>query len=196
MRQTAPSWCSHKRYPLGALCLAVAVSAGMARPAEADVTVGGTNANNTFPFGTSLYTGESQEVYASSAFPGTVTVTSVQFETMPDFGNPTGSPVTLNFSLGLSNTTASPTSMSTNYAANKRGYFTTVFSGPFTYTPHSNGTFDFVVPITAFTYNPNNGNLLLDVVIDTPSSVMATAPRLALPASDVGPDVGQVHPLL
>jgi hypothetical protein len=171
MQQPVTADRSHKGLSLVAFCLAATLLAGFARPVAADVVIGGTNSSNVFPFGIGTYTGEYQQVYLASAFPGTVAINSVAFETVPSFGTPTGIPVTLSFTMGLSNTTASPSSLSTSYAANKGANFTTVFSGSFTYTPLANGTFDFVVPTIPFTYNPGNGNLLVDVVINTPSPV-------------------------
>src|SRR5262249_38763059 len=74
---------------------------------------------------------------------------------------------TLNLTLGLSTTSATPGSPGTNYAANKGPDFTTVFSGTKTFTGAGNGTFDLQFPITPFTYDPSKGNLLLDVVINS-----------------------------
>jgi PEP-CTERM motif len=151
---------------LGRLTLGVILVAAFASQGAADVVIGGTNAVNGFPFGGTTYLGEYQQVYAASAFPGSVMISAVSFQTSPGFANPS-TPQSLAFSLGLSTTSAGPNTLSTNYAANKGADFATVFSGTFTYTPLLNNTFDFVVPVTPFTYNPGLGNLLLDFVITT-----------------------------
>jgi hypothetical protein len=134
------------------------------RPATADmIVIGGTNANNAFPFGTTDYLGEYQQLYASSAFTGPVTITEIAFAS--ELGS--GRTRNLNFSLGLSSSTASLAAPSTNYGANKGPDFTTVFSGSLSFTAQGTNTFDLVIPITPFTYTPTNGNLLLDVVINS-----------------------------
>jgi hypothetical protein len=136
------------------------------RPATADtIVLGGTNFNNAFPFGTTLYQGEYQQLYASSAFSGPVTITEIAFASKMGFGS--GQTRNLNFSLGLSSSTASLAAPSTNYGANKGPDFTTVFSGSLSFTAQGTNTFDLVIPITPFTYTPANGNLLLDVVINS-----------------------------
>jgi hypothetical protein len=70
------------------------------------------------------------------------------------------------FTLGLSTTSATIASLSTNYASNIGPDAKTVFSGTQTITAASNGTFDFLVTLsTPFVYDPTKGNLLLDVNI-------------------------------
>jgi PEP-CTERM motif-containing protein len=153
----------------GVLCLAVGLAAVLAPAASADVIIGATNTGNVFPVGSTVYLGEYQQVYAASAFPGPMTIGSVSFASDPNAGNPS-TPVSVTFSLSLSTTSAAPNAMSTNYAANRGADFTTVFSGPFTYTPISNGSFDFVVPTAPFNYNPGLGNLLVDINVTSSST--------------------------
>jgi hypothetical protein len=80
-------------------------------------------------------------------------------------------------SLGLSTTDASVDAPSLNFAANRRADFTTVFSGTITYTA-VNGTFDLVFLTTAFTYNPSQGNLVVDHDIISASTVGGNIPYL------------------
>ena len=90
-----------------------------------------------------------------------MTITDVAFSSENGFP---GGTRTDNITVSLSTTTASLASPSSNYAANKGTDFTTVFTGPLTFTSLNNNTFDVVIPIAPFTYNPSGGNLLVDVV--------------------------------
>jgi uncharacterized repeat protein (TIGR03803 family) len=142
---------------LSAAVLFSLVAAGTAA-AQTSIIVGTNNNANCAPF-SAEYNGEYQQVYTSTAFPGVATITGLKFAFAPDKGSPT---VTL--TIGLSTTSATVASMSTDYAANKGADFTQVFSGTVTYTdvPY---TFDLSFATLPFTYNPTQGNLLLDVVI-------------------------------
>jgi hypothetical protein len=52
--------------------------------------------------------------------------------------------------------------------------FTPVFSGPLTINYTSGGAFDFVINfVTPFTYDPSSGNLIIDIMINSPSSATA-----------------------
>jgi len=131
------------------------------------VAIGGTGFGNAFPFGSDLYTGAYQQVYAGSGFPsGPITITQIAFAST----STSALTRTLNLSLGLSTTSLTPGGLSTNYAANRGPDFTNVFSGvqTFTTTPGA-GDFDLVFNITPFTYTPSSGNLLLDVFINSSS---------------------------
>jgi hypothetical protein len=157
-----------KRIGLLGLILAGALLAVSTRPASADVIVGGTGNDNVFPFGNGFYTGEYQQLYAASAFPGSVVINAVSFESLRLLT--TGSE-TLTFSLGLSTSPSSLSSPSSTFALNKGADFTTVFNSSITFTALNNGTFDLVIPTAPFTYNPAGGNLLMDVVITGSSGV-------------------------
>jgi hypothetical protein len=98
------------------------------------IVIGSTGGGNVFPLGTNNYKGEYQQLYASSAFPGQVTLTEVAFSSRS-----TGTRKE-NITVSLSTTTASVSSPSSNYAANKGSDFTTVFSGPLTFTSLANNT--------------------------------------------------------
>jgi hypothetical protein len=155
-----------RRFQLGiTLGLTLGVLA-LPRPATADmIVIGGTNSNNSFPFGTSIYQGEYQQLYASTAFSGPVTITEIAFASATGFGS--GQTRKLFLSLGLSTTAASLAAPSTNYGANKGADFTIVFSGSLSFTAQGTNAFDLMIPITPFTYTPANGNLLLDVVANS-----------------------------
>jgi hypothetical protein len=163
---------TRRRFGVAVLGLAaLALLLGGAGPAVADtIIIGGTNSNNFFPFGTNAYVGEYQQIYASSRFSGPVTISEIDFATRPGSA---GNMRNLNFTLGLSSTAASVAAPGTNYAANKGPDFTTVFSGPFAFTAQGNGTFDVLIPVQPFTYDPAQGNLLLDVVINSASGSAA-----------------------
>jgi len=130
------------------------------------VVIGGTNSANCYPFGNCGYTGPHQQFYSSSQFSGPVAITQISFASGgPNTGS--GGAATYNFSLGLSNTSATPSSFSATYAANRGANFTTVFNGPFTAMLQANNTgqtFDFnIILTTPFLYDPSQGNLLVEV---------------------------------
>ncbi len=142
------------------VCLALL----MAIPAVADVTVGlppDQGTGNCFPWGCA-YNAEYQQVYAQGAFSGPITITGLQFyNTQVDFGStqlPSG-----NWTISLSTTPVDVNTISSNFGSNLGPDNTTVWSGninqPWTFGDTLTITFT-----TAFTYNPANGNLLLDVV--------------------------------
>ena len=142
----------------------------MASPVFASsIIMGGTNGNNIAPFGNVNYLGQYQQVYSSSEFSGPTKIGAIAFQTLANVFNPT-TPQSVEFSLGLSNTTATPSAMSSNYAVNRGANFIIVYAGTLTYTPASDGTFDFVIPIHPFTYDPGAGNLLIDINVTTPTT--------------------------
>jgi hypothetical protein len=144
-------------------------AAGAPRNAAADVVIGTPGGpDNVFPFGTNTYVGEYQQLYTKTAFSGPVSIIGVGFASSA-LGGQAGLSRTLNVTLGLSTSSATLTTMSTNYAANKGADFTQVFNGVVNYTAAGNGTFDLNFTTTPFTYNPGGGNLLLDVVMNSSS---------------------------
>ena len=150
--------------------------------AHADSVIAGGGGATTFlnfPFGgTNTYQGEYQQIYSSSVFSGPFAISSVAFQsiTTPASGG-SGTSGTVDVSLSLSTTGASVDAPSTTYADNRGADFTTVFSGSITYTA-VNGTFDLVFPTTAFTFNPSQGNLLVDLDIISASTVGGNVPFL------------------
>ena len=142
-----------------ALCLAL-----VAIPAMADVIIGNPpdpGTGNCFPFGCS-YNAEYQQVYGAGNFSGPITITNLEFyNTQADLGStslPTGT-----FTISLSTTQAGVNTISGNYAANLGPDNTQVFSGSIS-QPWAFGDTLVINLTTPFTYNPANGNLLLDVV--------------------------------
>jgi hypothetical protein len=123
-------------------------------------------AGTTIPFGS--YGGEYQQVYGASNFSeGPILITNIAFETF--FGNGPSNSSTLNLTMSLSSTdNASPGSISSNFLSNEGSSVTQVFSGTKTFAPQNEaGNFDLVFAITPFIYDPNQGNLLLDVNISS-----------------------------
>jgi hypothetical protein len=151
------------------LMFALSVSAP-ARAAE--IVIGGTDQSNCFPFGACPYVGEYQQIYSATSFTGPVTITEIAFALDAVLFTAPRS-LTDTFTLSLSTTSASPTTASTSYAANKGADFVQVFSGTISALLQP-GSFDFIVPLTTpFTFNPAGGNLLLDVVMTSATSSAA-----------------------
>lgn len=148
-----------KKFPVClALCLALT-----ALPALADIIVGGPPApgtGNCFPFGCA-YNAEYQQVYASSDFGGPITITGLEFfNTQYDNGatqTPSG-----NFKISLSTTSVGVNTITGNFAGNLGGDNTVVFNGSINQAWSFGNTLTITFS-TPFTYNPGNGNLLLDV---------------------------------
>ena len=165
----------------------------------ASVVAGGTGSFNNFPFGAAInnvYMGEYQQIYSSTVFPSALDITSVAFASDGSPGNGgSGTQGTVNLTVSLSTTSASPTAASTTYADNRGPDFTTVFSGSVTYTPQKNGTFDLVFPTSAFLYDPSKGNLLVDLFINSVQNVdLATNTPGNIPfVAGSTPTVGRVY---
>src|SRR5713101_197088 len=133
--------------------------------AHADTTVGTTQPGNgnCFPFTcnnsglSSGQTTEYQQVYSSTAFSGTQTVDGLTFY-FDNGGSTNVLPGT--YDIYLSTTTAMVNSLSGDPATNRGGDFTLVdvFTGGVNSEPA------FTIGLTTpFSYNPANGNLLLEV---------------------------------
>lgn len=97
------------------LCLSFALI-GFAR---ADLVIGAKTSLNVFPFGDN-YVGEYQQVLSSTAFASAVDIYGIRFASSSPVA---GSSHTLTVTIGLSTTSASLASLSTNYAANKGADF-------------------------------------------------------------------------
>lgn len=122
-----------------------------------------------------------QQVYDSSAFSGVsspITISAISFRpfTTPGFS---GNTVNVSDSLiRLSTTTGSGESnpLSTTFSANIGADVKTVYSGALSLTTAASGpgpyAFDYTINLqTSFTYNPAQGNLLLDLQIPTTATV-------------------------
>ena len=165
------------RIPKLILALFALVFLSFAAPiVHADTIIIGSTANdNRYPFGLDPGSntgpdfttgGTYQQVYASSAFPGPITITQIAFASSREFTDGPGL-ATYNFNIRLSTTAAAPDALSANFAANRGADFASVFSGQLVANITANNQFDLLIDITPFTYNPANGNLLLDVVFNS-----------------------------
>ena len=163
------------------LVLSTLLLLGFTSPAvnAATLIIGNNNDLSRYPFGKDPGAASSafpdfaadgiyQQVYASSAFSGTVTITQIAFASKGQLTSGPGA-ATYNFQISLSTTAVGPNALSTNLAANRGGDFVQVFSGPLTTTLTANDQFDLVIDIAPFTYNSANGNLLLEVNINSPT---------------------------
>lgn len=166
-----------------ALCLALVLAAHPAQ-AQQKITVGTTNGVvNGIPFGLSntgqpLYAAgnEFQEIYSSTYFQavssGPLTISDIAFASSSSFGFVQPSTATYNVTLSLSTTKAqvNVNSFKADFAANKGADFTQVFNGTLTANLQANNTFDLVFPTAPFTYDPSQGNLLFDLVVNQGAS--------------------------
>jgi hypothetical protein len=137
----------------------------LAAPAMAGITVGlpaDSGTGNCFPFGCA-YSGEYQQVYNSGQFSGSLTITSLEF-----FNTQLNTGATAmnsgNWAISLSTTSADWNTLSSTFASNVGADNTLVFNGNLA-QPWAFGDTLQINLSTPFTYNPLNGNLLLDVVV-------------------------------
>ncbi len=144
---------------------------------NATITIGATDNNSRYPIGLDPSAngtafpnfaagGTYQQVYGKSAFSGPVTITQIAFASHELTSNP--GTATYNFNLSLGVTAAAPNALSTNLAANRGAQLTPVFSGPLTANITDGAQFDVVIDVTPFTYDPANGNLLLEINFNAP----------------------------
>jgi hypothetical protein len=116
-----------------------------------------------YPFGCQ-YAAEYQQVYDSSLFTsaGTIGITQLSFYNTV-YNNSSTSMSTETFVISLSTTSATHSTLSATYASNIGADNKQVFSGSLAQAWAFGNTLTITLA-TPFTYNPNNGNLLLDVV--------------------------------
>jgi PEP-CTERM motif len=155
------------------LLLCLALAGLMVVPAMADTLIIGNppdpGSGNSFPFG-SAYNAEYQQVYASSSFSGAIQITDMYlYNTQFNSGasqTPTGT-----YTVNLSTTSYGVGTITGNFAQNEGANETQVFSGSINQSWNFGNTLDIHFS-TPFTYDPNGGNLLVDVVgngISTPT---------------------------
>jgi hypothetical protein len=129
--------------------------------AQGTVTVGRTTTKDSHPFGirsTNVYTGEFQQIYASTAFANIMTIHGVAFIS----GSPQLETADYDLTVSLGTTSRTPAAPGTTYISS----LTPVFSGDASQVFTAAHDFDLVLNFTVpFTYNPADGNLLLDVVM-------------------------------
>ena len=130
--------------------------------AHADLIIGGPGNNfSSMPFGQANSGYTYQQVYSSSAFTESITITGMEFYNTI-YNNHSISTPSGTYTISLSTTSAGPTTLSGSYASNVGADNTQVFSGSIAQT----WSFDKTLVITfstPFTYNPANGNLLMNV---------------------------------
>ena len=116
---------------------------------------------NSFPFG-SPYNAEYQQVYSSSAFTGPIQITDLYLYNT-QFNNNASTTPSGNYTVSLSTTSAGVGTMSGTFADNIGADNTQVFNGSIQQSWTFGDTLDIHFS-TAFTYDPNGGNLLVDVL--------------------------------
>src|SRR5436190_6843182 len=162
------------------LALALTTIVFVSNPASAvngTITIGANDNNSRYPIGLdpsangtsfpNFQTGGTyQQVYAKSAFSGPVTITQIAFASHELTSNP--GIANYNFNVSLGATAAVPNALSTNLAANRGPQLVPVFSGPLNANITDGAQFDVLIDITPFTYDPANGNLLLEINLVAP----------------------------
>jgi len=142
----------------GGALLAVSVA-----PAQALVigAPGDANTGNCYPFGCTGWGTEYQQVYASTDFSGPITITDIRFYHL-NYSADAGTLNSGTFTFSLSTTSAPVNGLSSTLANNLGLDNTQVFSGTLPGTVAFGSFFD--VFVSPFTYDPANGNLLLDIL--------------------------------
>ncbi len=162
------------------LALALTTMVFVGNPASAvngTITIGANDNNSRYPIGLdpsangtafpNFQTGGTyQQVYAKTAFSGPVTITQIAFASHELTSNP--GIANYDFSVSLGVTAASPNALSTNLTANRGPQMVPVFSGPLNANITDGAQFDVVVNVTPFTYDPADGNLLLELNFNAP----------------------------
>jgi hypothetical protein len=136
-------------------------------------SLGGVEANidNCIPFGCFLDSTRYQQIYASSQFTGPLLITSILFRPDAEFGG-VFSATFSSVDVYLSTTSKAVDGLSATLEDNLGADNTLVRSGVLTLSSSYSGPaggpkdFDIVINLTApFLYDPDRGNLLLDVII-------------------------------
>jgi hypothetical protein len=141
------------------------VLALFASPAVAGPTVGSFDSGNCYPFncndsGTSV--GESihyQQVYSAGSFSGPLSISSITFQSFPGFPFEV---LTGDYNISFSTTSKSVFGLDNTFANNIGSDSATFFNGHI--TGGSIGS-TYTISGTAFSYDPGNGNLLMDIVV-------------------------------
>lgn len=141
-----------------ALCLS-------ALPSNARTIVVGSppdiNTGNCYPLGCA-YKGEYQQVYTHTLFQGPVIITALQFFNTQDNAHATSTNFGT-FTISLSTTSADWNSLSPDFASNIGPDSKQVFKGSL-FRPWAFGDTLTIYFSAPFTYDPADGNLLMDVV--------------------------------
>jgi hypothetical protein len=166
---------------------------------NANATVEGAS-NNNIPFSSTTTHFHYQQVYAASEFAGLSgphRIRGMQFRPNATSTNPVWQQ-TMDIDLRFSTTAAAPDALSTTFTANVGPDSTQVYSGPVTIsttqvTPITPGPalFDIVINFqNPFVYNPANGNLLMDVIVN--GTTIGTA-RAMDAVAVTGDSVSRMH---
>ena len=133
-------------------------------PASALVIGAPATGGNYIPFGSVAGFPEYQQVYLSSDFSGTIEIGDLAFFTV---AGGTGTPNPGKFTISLSTTSAPVNGLSTNLSQNVGPDSKTVYSAALPAVQNGVLTIPFSTP---FTYDPADGNLLVDILAATPYS--------------------------
>ena len=163
------------RPALIALSILLCVGSHVRTADAATLTVGTFESGNCYPFlcnDSGISSGQSleyQQVYASSAFSGPVSITALTFFFASEFG---GSSLVLDGSYKVSlSTTSAPISGLSSTAANNIGPDNTLFA-TFVVSSHNvDSNPSFTITGVPFTYDPGKGNLLIDFVVTNQDNV-------------------------
>jgi len=145
----------------------------------ATLVVGASNDISRYPFGkdpgaaSSAFPdfaagGTYQQVYSSKAFPGPITIAQIAFASASQVTSGPGT-AHYNVSISFSTTNKGPNGLSTDLASNRGADLAQVFTGPITATLNAADQFDLVIDVTPFAYDPANGNLLVEITVNTPA---------------------------
>lgn len=127
--------------------------------------------------------GTYQQFYSRAKFPGRVRLTEVAFASAPLIGTP--GVASYNFVLRLGTAAKSVSAPEELFSANRSADLMTVFAGPLSSVQRRDGTFDLLISFeTPFDYNPQAGDLLLDVVIGAPTDYTGSDLYFLAGASD------------
>lgn len=157
-------------YRFSPAALALVVLLAVAMPVSAGIIIGlpaDADDGNCFPFGCS-YSGEYQQVYSRTQFNGPITITNLEFFNTA-YNTFTTEMNSGNWAISLSTTSADWNTLSGTFANNIGPNNTLVFSGNL-YQPWAFGDTLHIALTTPFTYNPADGNLLMDVFVSNVSS--------------------------
>lgn len=121
-------------------------------PAIGQTIIGTSGGQNCYPFNCYL-NWEYQQVYVSSAFSGSLLINSINFFDL----TPTAQFSGRTFRISFSETNATPTTLSYDYASNIGANSTLFFAGILS------GPADAEIYGAPYFYDPLNGNLLMDV---------------------------------
>jgi hypothetical protein len=159
---------------LSGVAAAFLLLAAMGSASAGTITIGTAANPNIYPFGTTGYAGEYQQVYNGALFGGPVDITGITFFETVSAGAISGT-----YTLNLSTTAAGVNSLSTSYASNLGADNTQFFSGAV-----SN-----ILTFTGgpFLFDPTQGNLLLDIFVSSAN----TAPTDY--AAGCSPDTNRVY---